>query len=116
MNNESRNGVHGRPSLPIVCITISFSMNVTLLSARLRTPVGATSGSLRPASRNTTMPIRAASTAMSPTLLKLEKMSLQRINSLIGGNFNASIPRYSYWPATLWTELLMDEGLGFRPG
>ena len=41
------------------------------------------------------MPRTAAMTAISPTLLKLEKMSLHRINSLIGGNVSASIPRYS---------------------
>ena len=79
----------------MVCMTMSFSMNVTVLSAKLRTPVGATSGSFLAAIRNTTMPISAASTAMRPTLLKFEKMSRQRINSLIGGNFSASIPRYS---------------------
>ena len=51
MNNVSRNGVHRSPSLPIVCMTIWSSMNSTPVSARLRTPVGATIGSRRAAIR-----------------------------------------------------------------
>jgi hypothetical protein len=76
-------------------MTMSFSMNVTPDSARLRTPVGACSGSLRPAVKKMTIPSTAAMTAMRPTLLNPGKMSLQRINSLIGGNVRESMPRYS---------------------
>ena len=57
MNRLSRNGVHLRPDLPIVCMTMLSSMNSIVTSARLRTPVGATIGSRRAASRNSVMPI-----------------------------------------------------------
>ena len=41
-NRLSRNGVHAKPSLPIVCMTTLSSMNSTDVSARLRMPFGAT--------------------------------------------------------------------------
>ena len=44
---DTRNGVHPSPSRPIVCMTMSLSMNSTDTSATLRTPVGAFIGSLR---------------------------------------------------------------------
>ena len=71
MKIDSRNGVHGRPSLPIVCMTMSFSMNSTPLSARLRTPVGAFSGSLLAASRKTTMPINGREDGDQPDLVEV---------------------------------------------
>ena len=51
---DTRKGVHPSPSRPIVCITMSLSMNSTDTSATLRTPVGAFIGSLRFASTKMT--------------------------------------------------------------
>src|SRR6056297_2554829 len=85
MNSDSRNGVHLRPCLPIVCMTMPSSMNSIIVSARLREPVGAFIGSRRLAARKSPMPINAASTAISPILLNDGKMSCQRKISLIGG-------------------------------
>src|SRR4249920_1521635 len=116
MNSDRRNGVHGRPSLHIVCITMSFSMKVTLLSARLRTPVGALSGSWRPAARNTRIPMRVARMAITPTLLRPGTMSCQRINSLIGGNSSASIARYSLVPGWVGDGVTDGRRLGLQAG
>jgi hypothetical protein len=66
-------------------------VNSTPVSARLRTPVGAFNGSFRPASKKIPMPMSAESTAMRPTLLKVGKMSRQRMSSLIGGKVKPSI-------------------------
>jgi len=76
-----------RAVLPSEMISINFHA--------VRTPVGACSGSFWPAVMKMMIPSTAAMTAMSPTLLKPGKMSLQRINSLIGGNVRESMPRYS---------------------
>ena len=71
MNSVSRNGVQPSPSRPIVCMTIWSSMNSTPISATLRTPVGATSGSRR-AAMQVDARCRSATpgTAIRATLLK----------------------------------------------
>ena len=96
MKSDSRNGVQPRPSRPIVCMTIP-SMKSTTASTRLRTPLGALSGSRRDATNSSTTVINAASTAMSAILLKVGKRSRQRMTSLIGGNSRASIDLLSAW-------------------
>ena len=84
------NGVQRRPSRPIVGMTIWSSMNSTMISARLRTPLGALVPSRLPASRKMTIPINAAATAIRATLLNVGKRSFQRRISLIGGNSSAN--------------------------
>src|ERR1041384_6848444 len=99
-------------------MTMSFSMNVTVLSAKLRTPVGAFIGSLLAASRNTTMLMMAAAAASRPTLLKFVKMSRQRISSLIGGNVSPSIrssPSLRTW-LLRWTGSDQIAWLGLQCG
>ena len=86
MNRLSSSGVHPRPFLPSVCITMPSSMKSTLTSARLRDPVGASFGFLRVARRNNRMPMSAARTAIRAILLKVGKMSFHRRRALIGGN------------------------------
>src|SRR4051812_48334442 len=90
MNRLSSSGVQPRPSRPIVCMTTPSSMNSTEISARLRTPFGATSGSRRPASRKTMIPISAAATAIRAILLNEAKKSCQRRTSLIFGKSRPS--------------------------
>ena len=65
-------------------------MNSTMISARLRTPVGALVPSRLPASRKMTMPISAAATAIRAILLNVGKRSFQRRIALIGGNSSAN--------------------------
>jgi hypothetical protein len=49
-NKLSSSGVQFSPALPIVCMTMPSSMNSTEVSARLRTPVGASAAFWRFAS------------------------------------------------------------------
>ena len=60
MNSDSRNGVQPRPSRPIVCMTMP-SMKSMIASTRLRTPLGATSGSRREAMKSRIAVISVAS-------------------------------------------------------
>ena len=107
MNRLSRNGVQPRPSLPIVCMTMPFSMNSTEVSARLRTPFGAAWASLRPARMNTSEPSTAAATAMRAILLNELNRSCQRRIELISGKEKDSAI----------TTIPVGYGrVGFRPG
>ena len=103
------NGVHRSPWWPIVGITIWSSMNSTIVSARLRTPVGAFVPSRLPASRKITVLIKVAATAISAILLNVGKMSSQRSRALIGGN---SSPNTVVVPSCQWVR----GGGGFSPG
>ena len=89
MKNDSMWGVHLSPSLPIVSM-IRPSMNSTMISARLRTPLGATSGSLRAASTKIVVPMIVAAQAISAILLKVGNRSTHRTTSLISGNSSPS--------------------------
>ena len=85
-----RNGVQGSPALPIVGRTTCDSMNSTIISARLRIPLGALVPSRLPARKKIRQPIRAATTAIRATLLKVGKKSFHRRMALIGGNSRAN--------------------------
>ena len=73
------------------------SMKSMMDSTRLRTPLGASSGSRREAMKSSVAVISVASTAMRAILLKVGKRSCQRMTSLIGGNSRANIDLLSAW-------------------
>ena len=91
-------------------------MNSTLLSARLRTPVGAFIGSLRPASEEDHDADQRREDGDERDLVEAGKMSCQRINSLIGGNSSASIARYSLVPGWVGDGGVDGRGLGLQAG
>jgi len=85
INIVNKNGVQPMPLLPIVSMMMFFSMNSTMISARLREPFGALRASFDAATKNNTVPMTALKIEMITTLLMPGVTSFQRRIVLIGG-------------------------------